>query len=107
MHNQEAAKRASMPSMPASVDESHPSTLERILRQVHAALNCRRCSIESWLVSKKATSSFSLFSRLQPLIDSSLNDISLESVKQGGASADASWTRCPRVRSAAAGACCS
>ena len=38
MPDQEAAKQASILSAPASMEESQPSTLERILRQVHAEL---------------------------------------------------------------------
>lgn len=52
-----------MLSTPASMDKSGPSTLERILRQVHAALICRSSSIFIRLVSAKVATLHFLFSR--------------------------------------------
>ena len=52
-----------MLSTPVSMDESGPSTLERILRQVHAEVICRSSSIKQRLISAKVATLLFLFNR--------------------------------------------
>ena len=94
-----------MLSMPASMDKSGPSMLERILRQVHANLICRSSSIRIRFISAKVATLPFLFSRHPGYSERRTVKPVLESFEQGRASADASGAKCPRC-SATAGVCC-